>query len=279
MHTWISGLVCSLILAGCATVAPQQDEADQPRSAVEAVYDGFAAGDIALATSTMSPEIVWLEAEGNPYSDLNPYQGPEAVVNGLFVRLATEWDAFTATPTEYVVEDDRVIVFGRYTGTYKATGRSMDVPFVHAYTVREGRITAFQQYTDTEAHTAAMVGDEDVSAVLQARTDTILRAIKTNDTSEVLKLFTDDALYSPDGNTLLSTPAELAAYWKAVVNSPAADGVLEVIDIEWLAPNAFVELQRYEVFDVDGARMFGGYASLLWRKVDGVWLIARDVSN
>src|SRR5690606_6691817 len=71
MHTWISGLVCSLILAGCATVAPQQDEADQPRSAVEAVYDGFAAGDIALATSTMSPEIVWLEAEGNPYSDLN----------------------------------------------------------------------------------------------------------------------------------------------------------------------------------------------------------------
>jgi len=279
MRTWISGLVCSLLLAGCATVAPQQDEADQPKSAVETVYDGFAAGDIALATSTMSPDLVWNEAEGNPYSDLNPYQGPEAVVNGLFVRLATEWDAFTATPTDYVVEDDRVIVFGRYTGTYKATGRSMDVPFVHAYTVREGKITAFQQFTNTEAHTAAMVGGEDVSSVLQARTDTILRAIKMNDTSELLKLFTDEAIYSPDGETLLTTQNELAAYWEAVVNSPAADGVLEVVDIEWLAPDSFVELQRYEVFDADGARMFGGYASLLWQKVDGVWLIARDVSN
>ncbi|MBI1391947.1 MAG: hypothetical protein GC152_04320 [Alphaproteobacteria bacterium] len=274
-----SGLVSSILLAGCATVAPQIDEAALAKPAVETVYEGFAAGDIALATSRMSPEIVWLEAEGNPYSDLNPYQGPEAIVNGLFVRLATEWDAFTATPSEYVVEDDRVIVFGRYTGTYKATGSEMDVPFVHAYTVPGGQITAFQQYTDTETHTAAMVGDEDVSAVLQARTDTILRAIETNDTNEVLKLFTSNAVYSPDGDTLFTTPNELAAYWEAVVNSPAADGVLEVVDIQWLAPDAFVELQRYEVLDADGALMFGGYASLLWRKVDGVWHIARDVSN
>lgn len=273
MRTLISGLAFSVLLAGCATVEPQ------PKPAVETVYEGFAAGDIALATSTMSPDIVWLEAEGNPYSDRNPYEGPEAIVNDLFVRLATDWDTFTATPTEYVVEDHRVIVFGRYTGTYKATGRSMDIPFVHSYTVKDGQITAFQQYTDTETHTAAMVGDEDVSAVLQARTDTILRALGTNDTSEVLKLFTDDAIYSPDGDTVFTTQSELAAYWEAVVNSPAADGVLEVVDIQWLSPDAFVELQRYEVFDADGARMFGGYASLLWRKVDGVWLIAQDVSN
>ena len=85
--------------------------------------------------------------------------------------------------------------------------------------------------------------------------------------------------YSPDGGTLLTTRSEMSAYWGAVVNSPAADGVIEVIDINWLAPDAFVELQRYEVFDADGARMFGGYASVLWRKVDGVWRIARDISN
>lgn len=279
MRTWVSGLACSMLLAGCATVAAEQDKAALSKTAVETVYEGFAAGDIALATRTMSPDLVWNEAEGNPYSDLNPYQGPDAVVNGLFVRLATEWDTFTATPIEYVVEDDRVIVFGRYTGTYKATDTAMDVPFVHAYTVQDGQIMTFQQYTDTQTHTATMVGDEDVSSVLQARTDTILRALGTNDTSEVLKLFTDDAIYSPDGETVLTTPDGLAAYWEAVVNSPAADGVLEAVDIEWLAPDAFVELQRYEVFDADGARMFGGYASLLWRKVDGVWLIARDVSN
>lgn len=279
MRLFLAGLMAVSLLAGCTATVSQQTNASAPRPVVETVYDGFAKGDIALATSTMSPDIMWLEAEGNPYSDLNPYEGPDAIVNGLFVRLATEWDGFTAKPSEYVTDGNRVIVFGRYTGTYKATGKAMDVPFVHAFTVQDGKIASFQQYTDTENHTAAMVGGENIDAVLQARTETILNAVKTGDISDVMGLFTQDALYSPDGETLLRAREDLVSYWDAVVNSPATDGVLEVVDIEWLAPDAFVELQRYEVFDADGNRMFGGYASLLWRKVDDTWLIARDVSN
>lgn len=197
------------------------------KSSVQTVYEGFAAGDIALATSTMSPDIVWMEAEGNPYSDLNPYEGPEAIVNGVFARIATEWESFTAVASEYIVDGDRVIVIGRYTGTYKANARDMDVPFVHSYTVHNGQITAFQQYTDTENHTAAMMGYEDVNAVLEERTDTILSAVRTGDTRDVLQLFTEDAIYPPNGKTLLTTGEDLAGYWEAVVDSPAVDGVLE----------------------------------------------------
>ena len=120
---------------------------------------------------------------------------------------------------------------------------------------------------------------ENVDAVLQNRTDLILEGIETGDMSAVIDLFTEDALYSPDGATLLTDRDGLTAYWKAVAESPAADGVLEVVDIQWLAPDAFVEIQRYELFDAEGARLFGGYASLLWRKVDRRWLIASDVSN
>jgi len=145
------------VTAACTTVEPGPDA----QAAVQTVYDGFAAGDIALATSTMSPDIVWLEAEGNPYADLNPYEGPDAIVSGLFARLATEWDGFTATPADYVVDGDRVVVFGRYTATNKATSKSMDIPFVHAYTLDDGEIVGFQQYTDTENHVAAMVVSAD----------------------------------------------------------------------------------------------------------------------
>lgn len=268
-----------LVLALVVTTACTTVTEPPTKSAVQTVYNGFAAGDIALATSTMSPDIIWMEAEGNPYSDLNPYEGPEAIVNGLFVRLATEWESFTATPEEYFADGDRVVVLGQYTAMHRATGKAINVPFVHAYTVRDGVITAFQQHTDTRILANAMMGYEDVNAVLEERTDIILSAVRTGDTSEVLKLFTEDAIYSPDGKTLLTTGEDLAGYWEAVVDSPAVNGVLEVVDIEWLAPEAFVELQRYEVFDAQGESLFGGYASLLWRKVDGVWLIARDVSN
>lgn len=119
------------------------------KTAVQAVYDGFSTGDMEKVTSVMAADIVWNEAQGNPYADLNPYRGPEGILTGLFARLGGEWDGFSATPNEFVVEGGRVIVFGRYGGTHIASGRTQDVPFVHSWTVIDGKIKSFQQYTDT----------------------------------------------------------------------------------------------------------------------------------
>jgi len=120
---------------------------------------------------------------------------------------------------------------------------------------------------------------EDIDSVLEKRTETILAGIKSGDMTEVVELFTKDALYSPSGNSLLSDTAALTAYWNSVLESPARHATLEVLKVDRLAPDAFVEIQRYTVFDADGNRLFGGYASLLWRKVDGQWLISSDISN
>ncbi len=78
-------------------------------------------------------------------------------MSGLFTRLASEWDDFSTTPHEFVVEGERVIVFGRYKEVYKATGTALDIPFVHSWTVKGGKLVAFQQYTDTAALVAAMM--------------------------------------------------------------------------------------------------------------------------
>lgn len=120
---------------------------------------------------------------------------------------------------------------------------------------------------------------EDIDSVLENRTEIILSGIKSGDMSAVVGLFTEDALYSPSGDLLLTDRAALTAYWNSVLESPAREAVLEVVKVERLAPDAFVEIQRYTVFDADGNRLFGGYASLLWRKIDGRWLIASDISN
>lgn len=126
-------------------------------SIVEKVYEGFSVGDMDKVMSVMAADLIWNEAEGNPYADKNPYQGPEGVLAGLFARLGSEWDGFSATPHNYVTQDHRVVVFGRYGGIYKATGRSQDVPFVHDWTIRDGKIISFQQYTNT-AQLASVMG-------------------------------------------------------------------------------------------------------------------------
>lgn len=130
----------------------------EPRAVVESVYTLFAAGDVEGFATLMAPDIVWNEAESSPYADLNPYIGPEAVLSGLFARLLSDWDDFTATPNELVVDGNRIVVFGRYGQTWKPTSQGLDIPFVHSWTVEDGQLVGFQQYTDTNALVAAMTG-------------------------------------------------------------------------------------------------------------------------
>jgi len=145
-------------LASAGSLQAQTPGASEPRTVVETVYTAFAQGDMETFAGLMAPDIVWNEAEGNPYADLNPYIGPEAVMSGLMARLVTEWEDISVKPHEYVVEGDRVVVFGRYNETWKATGKTIDIPFVHSWTMEDGRLVAFQQYTDTAALVATMDG-------------------------------------------------------------------------------------------------------------------------
>ena len=61
----------------------------------------------------------------------------------------TDYEGFAATPAQYVADGDTVVSLGRYTGTHAASGAPLNAPFVHAWTVRDGKISTFQQYTDT----------------------------------------------------------------------------------------------------------------------------------
>jgi len=161
IHSWLAAAIVAMTAAGCAKPTEQSVDAAaaSAQATVETVYSGFAAGDIEAVTSVMAPDIAWREAQGNPYADKNPYIGPEAVVTGLFARLGGEWDSFTATPVEYVSQGDRVVVFGHYSGTYIASGKTMNTPFVHSWTVKDGKIIRFDQFTDTAGQHDAMTVD------------------------------------------------------------------------------------------------------------------------
>jgi hypothetical protein len=116
---------------------------------IRAVYSDFAAVNIPGVLAAMGPDMVWNEAENFPYADGNPYRGAEAILSGVFARLGSEWDGFAAVPEEFLDAGDTVVVLGRYRGTYKASGRPMDAQMAHIWRVREGKVAAFQQYTDT----------------------------------------------------------------------------------------------------------------------------------
>ncbi|HVL68124.1 MAG TPA: nuclear transport factor 2 family protein [Vicinamibacterales bacterium] len=116
---------------------------------VQSLYEAFARGDAGAVLSAFDPQIVWNEAENFTYADGNPYVGPQRVAEGVFGRIMAEWDGFAVAPQQFVADADTVVAAGRYRGTYIATGITVDAQFVHVWTIRNGAIAAFQQYTDT----------------------------------------------------------------------------------------------------------------------------------
>jgi ketosteroid isomerase-like protein len=112
-------------------------------------YAAFGRGDVPAVLGGMAPDIVWNEAENFPLADRNPYLGPQAILEGVFMRLATEWDGFTVNVEQIHDAGDTVIALGRYTGAHKATGEPINAQMAHVWTVRDGKLAGFQQYVDT----------------------------------------------------------------------------------------------------------------------------------
>jgi ketosteroid isomerase-like protein len=116
-------------------------------NSVRTVYDAFAKGDIPTVLGFLSPDIEWTEAEGFPYG--GTYVGPKAVLEGVFLRLSSEWEGFAAVPDEFIDGGDSVVAQGKYSGTYKSTGRSFQANFAHVWKVADGKAVRFVQYVDT----------------------------------------------------------------------------------------------------------------------------------
>lgn len=121
----------------------------QNSETVRGFYQAIGRGDISFVLGVFDPQIEWNEAENFIYAEGNPYVGPQAILTGVFGHLVAEWDQFRATPEQILDAGDTVVSLGRYTGTYKATGAAVNAQFVHVFTLRDGKVVKFQQYTDT----------------------------------------------------------------------------------------------------------------------------------
>jgi ketosteroid isomerase-like protein len=114
---------------------------------IKGLYNDFATGNVPAVMGAFDENIEWTEAEGFMYG--GAYTGPNAVLENVFMKLGTEWEGFSAVPEQIVDGGDMVVGLGTYSGKYLKTGKSVTVPFAHAWTLRDGKIVKFVQYTDT----------------------------------------------------------------------------------------------------------------------------------
>jgi uncharacterized protein len=87
---------------------------------IKDAYASFAKGDIPAALSAFADDILWVEPDCYPIG--GTYVGPQAVVEGVFLRLAEIGDEFAVVPEQFVADGDIVVALGHLSWKHKSTG-------------------------------------------------------------------------------------------------------------------------------------------------------------
>ena len=114
---------------------------------VRHLYEAFAAGDVGAVLEALDEGVEWTEADGFPHG--GTHVGRQAVIDGVFARIGSDWDPFVANMTEFLDAGHHVVAIGRYQGKLRATGTPFDAEAAVVWTLRDGKVIRFRQYVDT----------------------------------------------------------------------------------------------------------------------------------
>ena len=130
---------------------------------VRSGYDAFARGDIAAVLGLFDAAIAWYTPDSVRFG--GQYLGP-AGVGEFFSKLPENYTELHVEPTAFIDRADTVVAMGRHRGRTLA-GAEFDIPWVHVWTLSNGKATTFTEYFDTvKMNTAlglvAQASNEDV---------------------------------------------------------------------------------------------------------------------
>ena len=117
-------------------------------------YANFKSGDIASLLGMLSDDVQWTlpEIENVPFAGKR--RGRAAVAD-FFAGIAATQDVVAFEPLDFIAQNEKVVVQGRYTWRHRESGKDYSGEWAHVFTVRDGKVVAFQEYTDTAQAAAA----------------------------------------------------------------------------------------------------------------------------
>ena len=121
------------------------------------IADHYAASDrrdLDGMFADVAEDVQWTEMAGFPCA--GTFVGREAVVANVFAVLGREWDGFGFRLERLVDGGETVVGIGEYSGTHRATGKSMRARVVHVWQLEGGKVTRFEQFCDTRLVAQAM---------------------------------------------------------------------------------------------------------------------------
>jgi len=118
---------------------------DSPLATVQRMFEAFGRGDMDGLLETVHPDSRWTYVGANPRPAKGIYIGRDGV-RKFFENVLRRLTITTFHPSEFVVENDTVVVIGYESGTVKGTGEAFRNEWTQKYVVQNGAITEMEEY-------------------------------------------------------------------------------------------------------------------------------------
>ena len=127
----------------------------QNTKVVQDAYAAFGRGDIPGVIANLADDVVWNGVYGaRPHVPTSDERRGRAAVAEFFGQVAANVNFSKFEPKEFVATGDKVVALGHYTAT-TPTNRTFDSDFAMVFTLRDGKVTHFQEFADSAAINAA----------------------------------------------------------------------------------------------------------------------------
>jgi ketosteroid isomerase-like protein len=124
---------------------------------VKFLYVAFGKGDVGTILANVSEDIEWRADGPAVIPNAGATRGKEGVV-GFFRLIGETQENPQLTISEYCGDGNKVVAVGHYTSRVRATGKPIDTPSAHVFTIEAGKVKRFHAFVDTaqvaEAYTA-----------------------------------------------------------------------------------------------------------------------------
>lgn len=119
------------------------------------IYDAFNRGDIAAVLNALDPQAS-LHFEGPaviPWA--GDWHGREGWTK-FFQTIAANTSDISVKMEPFAAQGDNVVAAGRYQAGLKGTGKRIDSPLVHLWSVRDGKVLKCVELANTAAEVEAL---------------------------------------------------------------------------------------------------------------------------
>jgi len=128
---------------------------DKNVKAVKNAYLAYQDGDVPALLRGLTDNVWWFEI-GPP--DLIPTAGKRKgrkQVGEFFATLDRSEEVQILIPQHFVAQGNMVVVLGELQSRVRATGGMINSPWVHVFTISDGKISEFRSFYDTAAAVTA----------------------------------------------------------------------------------------------------------------------------